>query len=374
MCMKRLVFIVLAIFIIVFPSCSSKSKNEEKKNENKEQVMKIDQKQASTFIDNYLRYVLKGDYSNLSGYYSEKLTSSIHEVKPQSNPRPVAFKISEGEFEKDKAEFKVTIFNAYDNKPYFSVDFFKYGIIMENDKMLIDSIDKENSIEIYEQDKSLFKRDKYSGKSEKIFTLKDLPPFVYSKQTVREQKYQVPKQMFGPCAVSEDGKSILVSSIGTDSYLGYIKITETKEAFKVAQGEEEKKQDSGKAQGEEEQTKEEESKETKTTFTIKDIDFYFNSTITSIIFSPNGQNLVVEVKDKNGMSYLNLYSVSGEKLDLKLERRFPKDRFSLTKPYFVSENEVVFTVIPSKNATDEESKLKGDWMVEIQKGDINQIK
>ncbi|WDC85452.1 hypothetical protein PL321_09065 [Caloramator sp. mosi_1] len=321
--------------------------------------MKIDEKQAMAFIDNYLRYVLKGDYSALTGYYTDKLKASITEISTQSNPRPVAFKIGEGDIEKDKAEFKVTMFHSYEEKPYYSVDFFKYVVIMDKDKMLIDSIDKENSIDIYEQDKTLFKRDKDSGRGDKIFTLKDLPPFVYSKETVREQKYEVPRKSFGPCATTEDGKNILVSSIGENSYLGFIKLTETKETFKVAQGEEEKKKDeSGKAQGTEEEGKEDEQKP-KINFTIKDIDFYFSSTITSVIFSPNGQNLVVEVKAKDGLSFLALYKASGEKMDLKLERRFPKDRFSLVKPYFISENEVVFSVIPARNATDEETKLKG---------------
>lgn len=374
MYMKKLLVLALSVLLVLFASCSNKGENQEKKNDNKEQVMKIDEKQAMSFVDNYLRYVLKGDYAALTGYYTEKLKTSIKEVKTQSNPRPVAFKIGEGDVEKDKAEFKVTIFHAYDGKPYYSVDFFKYVVVMDSDKLLIDSIDKENSIDIYEQDKTLFKRDKDSGRGEKIFTLKDLPAFVYSKETVREQKYEVPRKSFGPCATTEDGKSILVSSIGENSYLGYIKLVETKETFKVAQGEEEKKKDGdGKAQGTEEESNKEEEKP-KINFTIKDIDFYFSSTITSVIFSPSGQNLVVEVKDKNGLSFLSLYKASGEKMDLKLERRFPKDRFSLLKPYFVSENEIVFSVVPSKNATDEELKLKGDWVLDLQKGDISQIK
>ncbi|MCX7694911.1 MAG: hypothetical protein N2Z71_04270 [Caloramator sp.] len=373
--MKKLLVLVLSVFLVFSASCSNKGEKEEKKNDNKEQVMKIDEKQAVSFIDNYLRYVLKGDYSALTGYYTEKLKTSIKEVKTQTNPRPVGFKIGEGDIEKDKAEFKVTMFHAYDGKPYYSVDFFKYVVVMDKDKLLIDSIDKENSIDIYEQDKTLFKRDKDSGRGDKVFTLKDLPSFVYSKETVREQKYEVPRKSFGPCATTEDGKSILVSSIGENSYLGYIKITEAKEAFKVAQGEEEKKKDGdGKAQGTEEEGKKEEGEEKKINFNIKDIDFYFSSTIISVIFSPSGQNFIVEVKDKNGLSFLSLYKTSGEKMDLNLERRFPKDRFSLTKPYFASENEVVFSVVPSKNATDEESKLKGDWVLDIQKGDVSQIK
>lgn len=62
----------------------------------------------------------------------------------------------------------------------------------------------------------------------------------------------------------------------------------------------------------------------------------------------------------NGMSYINLYKNSGEAIDLKLEERFEKGKFSLTKPYFVSENEVIFSVIPSKNSTEEEKSL---WVI-----------
>lgn len=375
--MKKFMVIALSLTLLFASGCSQKKEENKEKSDNKEQVMKIDSKQAKTFIDNYLRYVLKGDVSVLPSYYTEKLKIAVKDLKMATNPRPVGYSVEEGETDKNRAEFKVTIFNAHDALPYYSADFFKYAVILDKDKMLIDAIDKENSIEIYEQDKTLFKRDKDSGKGTKVFTLKDLPTFVYSKESVREQKYQVSKDKFGPCAITQDGKSIAVSSIGKNSYVGYVKIEESKEAFnetkKIAQGDEKKKDssESGEQQGQQ-QTQEKEEEKIK--FTTKDIDYYFDSVINSVIFSPSGQTLVVEIKDKIGMSYINFYKTSGEKMDLKLENRFQRGRFSLTKAYFVSDNEVVFSVVPAKDATDEEAKLKGEWTIDLEKGEVNQIK
>lgn len=376
--MKKHMIIVLVFTLLFASSCSQKKEENKEKSDNKEQVMKIDSKQAKTFIDNYLRYVLKGDVSVLPSYYTDKFKLAVKDLKMATNPRPVAYTVEEGETDKNKAEFKVTIFNSHDTTPYYSADFFKYAVVLDKDKMLIDAIDKENSIEIYEQDKTLFKRDKDSGKGTKIFTLKDLPTFVYSKESVREQKYQVSKDKFGPCAITQDGKSIAVSSIGKNSYVGYVKIEESKETFKdtlkVAQGDE-KKNNSSEASGQQGQEQQiQEKEEEKIKFTTKDIDYYFDSVINSVIFSPSGQTLVVEIKDKIGMSYINFYKTTGEKVDLKLENRFQKGRFSLTKVYFVSDNEVVFSVVPAKDATEEEIKLKGEWTIDLEKGEVNQIK
>lgn len=154
--MKRILIILLGLIVILLPSCQSKQQ-EKPKDDNKQQVMKIDSKQAKLFMDNYLRYLLKGDTASLAGYYSDKFKQSIKEAKPQQNPRPVAFKIEDAEVEKNKVEFKVIIFNAGSNVPYYSADVFKYIVIVDKDNMFIDSIEKENSIEIYEQDKTLLK-------------------------------------------------------------------------------------------------------------------------------------------------------------------------------------------------------------------------
>lgn len=376
--MKKFMVIALSLTLLLTSSCSQKKEENKEKSDNKEQVMKIDSKQAKTFIDNYLRYVLKGDATVLPSYYTEKLKIAVKDIKMATNPRPVGYTVEEGETDKNKAEFKVTIFNAHDTIPYYSADFFKYAVVLDKDKMLIDAIDKENSIEIYEQDKTLFKRDKDSGKGIKVFTLKDLPTFVYSKESVREQKYQVYKDKFGPCAISQDGKSIAVSSIGKNSYVGYVKLEESKETFnestKIAQGDEKKKDSSqsGEEQGQQQQNQQNEEEKIK--FTTKDIDYYFDSIINSVIFSPSGKNLVVEIKDKLGMSYINFYKTTGEKMDLKLESRFQRGRFSLTKAYFVSDSEVVFSVVPAKDATEEEVKLKGEWTIDLEKGEISQIK
>jgi hypothetical protein len=45
----------------------------------------------------------------------------------------------------------------------------------------------------------------------------------------------------------------------------------------------------------------------------------------------------------------------------------------LIDPYFETPNELIFTVIPVKNATPEEKKYKGDWKIDIKKGDLKQI-
>jgi hypothetical protein len=73
---------------------------------------------------------------------------------------------------------------------------------------------------------------------------------------------------------------------------------------------------------------------------------------------------------------MNIYkSDSTELIDLRQSmERFKADRFSIVSPFFVTEQNIIFTVIPVKEATNEEQMLKGDWMLDIKNEKLTQIK
>jgi hypothetical protein len=193
-----------------------------------------------------------------------------------------------------------------------------------------------------------------------------------------EVKYNVPRKSFGPCAISPDNKSFIVSSSGDDnSFIASIKMKDSKEAInlQVAEGDKQNQGGGGQGGGAKQTEGQGQQKQSKSNITLKPIDLYINTKITGISFAPNGKMIVVEVVPPGGLTRVNLYK-GGEWEPVKtdIDKHFMKDRFSIKKPYFVEDNKMVFIVEPIKNATSEEQTLKGEWFYDIKGDKISQIK
>jgi hypothetical protein len=112
-----------------------------------------------------------------------------------------------------------------------------------------------------------------------------------------EQKYPVPKDNFGPCALSPDGKSVIVTSTGGNTFLAKVEAKEEKETSSVQGG-----GDSGGAGGSggsggsqgggSEGGQQGQSGGKKPEISIKAVDFFFGSKIDSIVFSPDGKMFI----------------------------------------------------------------------------------
>lgn len=374
----------LAIFLTIMLMLQSNGcakKESPKTDENKQQVKSIDVKAAKQFMDNYMRYVMKMNTGAMKSFYSEKMKQNLHDVQTPLEPHPVGFKIEEGEGKSDKAEFKAHIYNTITAKTYYSDDTFKYTVIMESGKMVIDKIEKEKVIEVYEKNKNLYKREGDKAQGEPLISVDYMPQFAVPKgASSPEQKFAVPRDKFGPCAISPDGKNIAVTSMGVHTFLGIVSAEESKQTMTTKEGSEGKAggksgSDQGSIQSSGEGSKGSQQ-ETANNITIKPVDLFFEGSINIISFSPDGKMLVAEYIPATGIGRINIYkSDSAELIDLKESMdRFKADRFSITSPFFVSEGNIIFTVIPIKEATNEEQMLKGDWMLEIKNQKLTQIK
>lgn len=371
--MKRVIAILAVIIMFTLSGCPGGE--EEKTDDNKIQVNKIEKAAATEFMDNYLRYVLKGDDMVVKSFYSSKVKELMKKDIPKSTePHPVGYKIEGGEGEKGKMIMTVHLYSAYNGFPYFSDDTYKYTLILQKGKILIDKIDKEKSIEIYAQKNTLYKIEGEKVKGDKIIAIDELPFFVTSKGA-SEQKFPVPKDSFGPLAVSSKGKEIVITSMGENSFIAIIKMEEAEEASNI-QGDEDKKkgEDQGQAGGEGEGKQQGQEAEKKPELSIKPVDLYFKTKVNSVSFSPDGKIFVVETIPKGGMNKLIIYtSQTGDIVKTNIEKQFKTESFYLKSPYFISKEELIFSVIPGENTTDEEKMLKGEWMLDIKSGKIKKI-
>lgn len=381
--MKRLIIMLMIGVMLILTGCPDKKDTDS--DENKVNVMKVDLKASKVLMNNYMRFLMKRNNGAMRSFYGANMKAKLINTPSAKNPHPIGYKINEGETKDKKVEFKVNVYSGSTNLPYFSDDEFTYVIAIENDKMVINDIIKGKSVELYLKKDSLYKREGDKLKGNLIISLKDLPSYVVPKESSSiEQKFALPKKTFGSCALSPDGKTIIITSYDKNSFIGVIEEGEGEEEAESAMAFEGTKttgggqggKSGGGAGGAGEQSTGGEGQEeaAKTNMKLKTVDFYFDSKVNSVNFSPDGKMFIVEYTPKSNLSQIILYkSKSGEQVKLKSNKQFRKDRFSITKAYFQSENELVFTLSPGKNATPEEKKFKGDWKLDIKKGEMKQI-
>lgn len=392
--MKKLLVLPIIIFLVFSTGCPDKSDNSPKNSENKTQVMKIDPKSAKSFMENYMGYVLKRDTGAMKSFYSPELKDKIRDIPVQSNPHPVGFKLGEGESKEKNVEFKVHIYNAFTGSPYYSDDSLKYTVTMNNGKMYIDKIEKDKTtVEVYSKGGTLYKKEGDKVIGDYIVSLQDLPDYGIPRYTSSpEQKFPIPKQSFGPCAISPDGKSIVITSTEKHSFLALVEGGGGKEQGKGTEKEtmnmqpgEKKQGGGGKEQaggGEEsqqgQQTQESPSEkelERVKNQTVKPIDFLLDTKVNLITFSPNGKMFAVEYLPQGKLTNILVYKgEGGDVIETKINKQFRPDRFSITNPYFSSEDKLVFTVEPVRDATKEEQSQGGTWNYDMKEEKLSKIK
>ncbi|MCX7902925.1 MAG: hypothetical protein N2486_00290 [Caloramator sp.] len=366
--MKRIISIFLLLSIFLIAGCPDKN---DKSDTNKTEVKsdKLDKKSAEEFLNNYMFHAMQRDLNAMLSYYSPKLRENYKPLPKQEEPRPVAYKIEKEGFEEE--EFTVHIFSSYAKFPYFSEDVFKYKVITKDSKLMIDEIKKEKSTEYFAKGSILYKKEDEKSKAEALVSIEDLPNFTSAQNMLTpEQKFKVPKKRFGPCGSSPEGDTIIISSIDKDSFLGMLKLEE--ETFKVAQG---GQQDQQEGQAAQQPQQGEEQEEGKREIKIKSIDYFLGKVVNLIVFSPDGKKFLVEVEDEKGKREIKAYnSEDGSSIDMPLNSQFKGDVFNIRDPFFISEKEFVFSVDVKANATDEEKRLKGDWIFDIENKKFRQIK
>ena len=377
--MKKIILILIIGAMFIISGCTDKK--EPKVDDTKVYVMKTNVKSAKIFIDNYMRYAIKRNQGPMHSFYGSKIKTRIKNTTVSKDPHPIGYSVSEGEGKDKKAEFKVHIFSGSTNLPYFSDDEFKYIVGMEKTKMVIEDIEKGKSVELFEKNKVLYKREGDKLKGEPLISLKDLPNYAVPKESsILEQKFAVPKESFGPCALSPDGKSSLITSFYKNSFIGIIDEEDSSSAQTMArlssqpksggQG----KSQSGGGSGGSNSGGGEQNTNPSSNMRLRTVDFYSDTKVNNVNYSPDGKMFVIEFTQKPGISQILVYkSKSAERIILKSDKQFRIDRFSMTDPYFSSPMELVFTLNPNKNATLEEKKFKGDWKLDIEKGKLSLI-
>lgn len=360
-------FIIIASFLLT--GCPGGDDEKEKENDNKMQVKKVETKAAKEFMDNYMRYLLKKDEIAVKSFYSSKAKLNMKPDIPTAlEPHIAGYKLEEGEQKKEKVEMKVRIYSAYTSSPYFSEDTFKYTLILEDGRLLIEKVEKDKSIELFAMGNVLIKKEGEKVEGQKIISLDELPYFS-TPIGGGEKKFTVSKDGFGPCAGSSGVKKVVVTTKGKNSLVAILEEEDSEEVSNnEGEGNETQGEESKQGGGQENKQTPPESMEKKAKFKITSVDLYFNNKIEVVNFSPDGKSFLVIHTPPDGMGRISIYKTpKGEIVKTPIESQFKPGRFSIKSAYYISPEEIVFTVEPGKDTTLEEKMLKGEWTLDIKK-------
>lgn len=353
--LKRLEILIIMSMLILCgcPDASDKNIQDSKLN-----VMQINSKAATAFINHYFSFFMKRDFNVMSSFYGKELLNKMKNVVPSSEPHPQGYQISEGEMNNNKISYNVNIYSGYTDKPYFSKDEFVYIVGIENGKTLIKDIEKKKSTEIYQKDSTIFKRNGEELQGEKLTSLKDLPEYIVPTDAFSvHKKIKIPNKSYGPSALSPDDKKIVFTTYDKNSFIGIIKEPEDTETLM---------QEGGKQGGNMQQSNEKNK--------IKAVDMLYDTVIHNLCFSPDGKKILIQYSYKGDPSKLIMYDAESCKmLPIKTNKQFLEGMYSFEKAYFENASTLIFTVIPVNNSLPENAKYSGVWALNLSKAILNKI-
>lgn len=370
--LKKLLALFLVCMVFIMTGCPDKQQNKE--SDTKILTQENEQKDLKEFMGHFMWSFMNRDMRSLNTYFSKRLKTDIKAIPQNKEPHAVSYSLSEDENDSEHS-IKVNVFSAYTGRPYFSVDQFTYTVVKEEGKLLIDSIKKDKSSEIYTEDGTLKIKKDNSSKGEKVIGINELPFFTASREyTATTRKYPVPQKSFGPCAMTMEGDKTAITTYDGNSYICIASKKQEEQTFAQGDngGQEGGKQGGGSQEGSSGGGNTGENKSGEVT--LKDIDYFPSERIDIICFSPEGKLLLTGLHDTKERGRLIIYSADdGERLKYQPENRFSDMKFSLTDPFFISEDELIFKVSVSQDSTYEEKAYGGIWKIDLKKKKIEQI-
>lgn len=351
--MKKLVLIIIMLFIFTaasagLSSCSRKSKDEskgskkqgeEKDSKEDEEKEKLDSKEAEKVIEEYARALIMRDNVKIKSLYSKSLVGSTVEFTSKPNPHPIGYKIEKPEERGESFEGKITMFSVFTGQPYFSSDETKCTIIKEKGKYVIDKIQGVKFSEINESNNTLFIKEGGDIEGERIVKINELPIFGVPQGATPDKKFSISHERFGPIALDSEGKKLAVSTTGASTAGTY-------PAIMIINIEDKN---------------------------IKILDVYMNETVSEIHWNKDGKLLSVLMSDSRGTNYLYIYDMEkGKKVDDAIKDALNKNKYSVETPYWDSKDELVFNVSGVGSLTPDEKKKIGSYKFDVK--NMNLIK
>lgn len=374
--MKRFIasFLIL-VMVFVFIGCSGEktlTENEKLKMQKKEQLLKEGRK----ILENNLELTMYGkedeDENEIrSGKNNKKMMLEEKDIVH------IGYYIQRVDTVGENLEARVAIATSQIGKPYFAIQSLKYIIgKKDSDEIKIIDVSELEGLVFFEEEidgkKSFMTREKKVTSKTPVFTEQDLPPYITIKTSYNpEKKVKIQGKSFGAVTISKStNKMLIVVNENKNSIL--LAVDKTSSAFnsdsKIAQGNEDSqnynlKEASPKA-GEEGQRVE-----------IEALDFYENSTVDHVVFSPSGDTIYVQIRSGKKV-YTTIYSNASNKPTApRITQKFNSDKYSIIKGYFSDEDKLLLKVNDLKKNKEETYilDLKNDKIINKEQADKKSV-
>jgi len=318
----------------------------------------FDIKEAMDVGSGYMKNLALGNINEANSYCRNKDISKEEVAKMQLNKinSYILDKFEEGA---NYAYLKYIVLRGNDETLRADLDGIVLKIMKEDDKYLIDDIKASNIKQVYKEKDTLRIRDEESGKSKLLLRMKDLPRQVYSKkEEVTLSKETVPESQFNKISIGFKGNRVAITlTDGKDTFIAVAMIKELEAAAGKAQGEENTDTNTG--------TNLDEILEKPIAEKIVGYDLLQGEMVETLLFSKDDGELIVQGK-QGGVASVKIYkNPKGELIPLKLDKLFPKERYSVNILSVTGDGTFI-----NVESLGEETEGVGTYTVDVKEGKI----
>jgi hypothetical protein len=352
-------FIIFSVAALMFSGC--KANTEEKSPESS-----FDVKVATNLIENYMTYLMKGDKETARGLYTDELQKSSASLGNEELSVS-SYKVDEVNEVGKSAVFRIKVTRNSSKVPFSELDDYTVKVITQGEGYKISEVTSSSEREVFGEGGTLRVRSKTNIKTNLLVDSGGIPGYAFSKNDKASiSKLQVPKEGFGLLCLSYGGDSVAISTTGTDSFAGIIKIDESMSV----QGGQDKGGGGGGAGGGGQGAggaggSNQPSREMPIGKELTTLDLLNGSKIDLMTFSPNEKFIVIQYTKTGFGKNLRLYRVdSGDLAPFVFEDNFPIDKVNIVFSSFNKET-LNFEITSKKAGDTSVADYVGKWQVDM---------
>ena len=329
---------VLIVFFIVIASISlvscNKSIPEETKKKQEEKAE--DYKKAENLVKTYLELTMQGRVDEAEKLVKKQEGQKF--IKTNENLKLIGYKITNVNRVGDDISILATFTLGEKGKPYYSIDTIEYTVGMKEEDLKINKIESKDSIICF---KGMVKGEEVflinAGKAtneDPILKVAEVPSYINIKNnSLKEEKVFVNTKNFGAMAIAKDGSQLVLSTEQNGDTLLFTAemiLTTFKDETYTAQ--------ESPAAGNIEKSVEGTATE------IEGVDYFKNTLIEFIAYSPSGDITYVQT-NSNGKVGFSIYSSNSKNvLSPKIMKKFNSSEYNVINAYFNNDNALILQV------------------------------
>jgi len=336
-----------------------------KKEEETAKVNAFEIQTATNVVENYMGFIMKGDYENGKKLYSKELFEKAPEM-PISDMDIKGYKVTESIEVGRSGVFKVRVTRTSMAKALSSLDEYSIKIIKDGAEYKISDIANEPQKEAFVESIGIRFRDKKNVKTNLIIDKAGLPKYVYSNDdAARLYKILVPLKEFSCVNFSYEGDKLAVSTYEKNSFIGIVYIDESLAVQGGAQSPTDQSSQGG-ASGEI-------AKEKPIGKELIPIDLLLDSKVEFMTFSLDEKFLIVQYNKEKVGRYIRVYKVdNGEMIPVNFEKDYPSEKVEILFSSF-GEDSMTYEVISKSKTKGPETDIVGKWKLDFKDFTVDKL-